>query len=246
MYNKSGLPISCQVSTLLNPAHDFRVSKRQRYAAVGKDFMSREPTILSATETVPGRPFSDPQYSIKDLAMMRSMAQQLVDVYGDPVVCDFQPGGRPICKSDKQKRSFRIYYIQADLLFTLKNLTVVGFFGQKRPNADIKPLLDADKAFEKTFHDHPGLLSLSTVRLPDGDFANLVLFTDSEAKDNWNFSPLHNDTVASISPPYYRSIRLNNGILPDGLVAPQKLYLERTRYIDYESDPPWRALRPLV
>ena len=205
----------------------------------------KKPVLLSAAETVPGRPFSDPQYISQDLSILRYMAQQLVDCYDDPVVCDFKPGGRPICKIDERKRFFRIYYIQADLLFTLKNMTVVGFFGQKRPGANIKPILQADRAFEKTFHDHPGLLSLSTVRLPDGDFANLVLFTNDQAKDHWNENPLHRELAARISPPYYRSIRLNNGILPGGLDAPQKLYLLRTRYIDYSSDPPWRALRPL-
>ena len=205
----------------------------------------KEPVILSATESVPGRSFSDPQHSREDLATMRSMAQQLLDTYDDPVVCDFTPGSRPICQSDKQGRFFRIYYIQPGLLFELQNLTVVGFFGQKRSNANIKPLLAADKKFEETFHAHPGLLSLSTVRLPDGDFGNLVLFTSSEAKDNWNYSPLHYDLVAKVSPPYYRSIRLNNGVLPEGLDTPQDLYLERTRYIDYTSDPPWRALREL-
>ena len=203
----------------------------------------REPLNLSAKQTVAGRPFTDPGHSADDLAVMRHMARQLVDIYDDPVVCDFHPGKRPICKSDTQKRFFRIYYIQPDLLFTLTNLTVVGFFGQKRPQADIQPLLDADKKFETTFHDHPGLLSLSTVRLPNGDFANLVLFTDDEAKDKWNFSPLHAEIVPKVSPPYYRSIRLNNGRLPQGLDAPDALFLERTRYIDYDSDPPWRALR---
>jgi hypothetical protein len=72
-----------------------------------------------------------------------------------------------------------------------------------------------------------------------------VLFTNDQAKDHWNENPLHRELAARISPPYYRSIRLNNGILPGGLDAPQKLYLLRTRYIDYSSDPPWRALRPL-
>jgi len=202
-----------------------------------------EPARLSPTELAPARPFSDPRHSIEDLATMRGMAQQLIDTYNDPVVCDFTPGGRPVCQSDKQGRFFRIYYIQPGLLFELFNITVVGFFGQKRAHADIKPLLSADKKFEEMFHAHPGLLSLSTVRLPDGDFGNLVLFTSSEAKDNWNYSPLHYDLVSKISPPYYRSIRLNNGILPRGLTAPHELYLERTRYLDYESDPPWRALR---
>ena len=204
-----------------------------------------EPTTLSATETVTGRPFSNPQYGSEDLAVMRRMAQQLVDIYDDPVLCDFTPGKRPICQSDTLGRHFRIYYIQPGLLFELHDLTVVGFFGQKRKNADIRPLLEADKKFEETFLAHPGLLSLSTVRLPDGDFGNLVLFTNTEAKDNWNYSPLHYDLVTKVSPPYYRSIRLNNGVLPKGLDAPQDLFLERTRYLDYETDPPWRALREL-
>ena len=204
-----------------------------------------EPTALSVTETVPGRPFSDPQYGIEDLAVMRRMAQQLVDIYDDPVVCDFSPGGRPICQSDSLGRHFRIYYIQPGLLFKLHDLTVVGFFGQKRKNADIRPLLEADKKFEESFLAHPGLLSLSTVRLPDGDFGNLVLFTDTEAKDNWNYSPLHYDLVTKVSPPYYRTVRLNNGVLPKGLDAPQELFLQRTRYLDYETNPPWRALREL-
>jgi hypothetical protein len=90
------------------------------------------------------------------------------------------------------------------------------------------------------------LLSLSTVRLPDDNFANLVLFTDPESKEHWNYSPVHRDLVAEISPPYYESVRLNNGVLPDGLDAPEKLYLERVKYIDYTSDPPWRAVREFL
>ena len=203
----------------------------------------KEPAMLAADELVPDRPFSDPQHSHKDLLIMRRMANQLIDLYDDPIVCDFTPGGRPVCQSDPQGRHFRVYYIQAGPLFKLHHLTVVGFFGQKRHNADVRPLLAADKKFEEAFHAHPGLLSLSTVRLSDGDFGNLVLFTSPDAKDTWNFSPLHYDLVAKVSPPSYHSIRLTTGVLPRGLDGPDDLYLERTRYIDYMSDPPWHALR---
>jgi hypothetical protein len=120
---------------------------------------------------------------------------------------------------------------------------VVGFFGQKRPHADIQPLIRADKRFQEQFHHHPGLLSLSTVRLPDGDFGNLVLFTDPEAKDKWNYSQVHRELVSKISPPYYQTIRLNNGVLPDGLAAPGDLRLIRVKYLDYSENPPWRAVR---
>ncbi len=201
--------------------------------------------MLAPGERVPDRPFTDPSNSKEDLERMRFMARQLVDTYDDPIVCDFVPGKGALCKSDPQGRHFRIYYIQPELLFKLKNLTVVGFFGRKRPDADIRPLLRADKRFELEYQNHPGLLSLSTVRLPNGDFGNLVLFTDDEAKDGWNQSPIHRDTVSEISPPYYRSIRLNNAILPEGLAAPDNLRLNAVKYLDYSTDPAWRAFRTL-
>jgi hypothetical protein len=198
---------------------------------------------LQLDEHVENRPFSDPEHRTDDLASLRKMAHQLVDFYDDPVICDFVPGKKPICMSDPQGRHFRIYYVRPELLFQAKDITVVGFFGQKRAKASVKPLIQADKRFEAEFPNHPGLLSLSTVRLADGDFANLVLFTDDEAKDQWNYNPLHYETVSKISPSYYASIRLNNGVMPDGLDDPNSLRLTRTRYLDFGAMPPWRALR---
>jgi hypothetical protein len=179
-----------------------------------------------------------------DLETMGRMARQLLDTYDNPIVCDFLPNQKPVCQSDPQGRHFRIYYIQPQLLFGLKNLAVVGFFGHKRPGADVRPLIRADKKFEKVFHEHPGLLSLSTVRLANGDFANLVVFANSAARDKWGQSKLHIELVTKISPPYYKSIRLNNGRLPNGLDDPATLALVRVKYIDYGSNPPWRATRP--
>lgn len=201
--------------------------------------------VLGLEEKVAGRAFSDPEHTRGDLETLRRMAQQLVDTYEDPVVCDFTPGKGPVCQSDPQGRHFRIYYLQPLVLFNYRPITVVGFFGQKRPGADIRPLIQADKAFEGEFHKFPGLLSLSTVRLPDGDFANLVLFSDPGTVDHWNHSPLHRDLVAKVSPPYYQGIRLNRGVLPQGLDAPEELYLERVRYLDYSTNPAWRAVREM-
>lgn len=199
--------------------------------------------FLEASDLLPNRPFTDPAFGVSDLQMMRGMAQQLIDTYDDPLVCDYVPGRGALCKSDPTGRHFRIYYMQPELLFSQKNLTVVGFFGQKRSGANIAPLLRADKRLEDEFERHAGLLSLSTVRLTDGDFGNLVLFTDAAAKDGWNNSPVHRDLVAEVSPPYYRSIRLNNGLLPDGLADPLGLRLALVKYLDYSEDPPWRASR---
>lgn len=199
--------------------------------------------VLGAEERVETRSFTHPEHSQVDVATMRHMVRQLVDTYDEPEVCDFTVEKGAVCMSDPNGRHFRIYYIQPQRLFSQNNISVVGFFGRKRPNADIRPLLLADKRFERTFNDHPDLLSLSTLRLASGDFANLVLFADPDAIDRWNYSPVHYDTVQKISPPYYECIRLNNGVLPGGLSEPKALRLIRVKYIDYRSEPPWRALR---
>lgn len=202
-----------------------------------------KPVSLEVDQIVAERPFTHPDHTLQDLATMRFMAQQLIENYGDPVVCDFGPGKKPICQSDPQGRHFRIYYVNADLLFSQQEITAVGFFGEKRQTASIQPLIQADRQFESTFNDHPGLLSLSTRRLSNGDFGNLVLFTSPEARDHWAYSQLHRELVAKISPPYYRNIRLNNAFMPQGLTAPDDIQLRRVKYIDYNSEPHWRAVR---
>ena len=93
--------------------------------------MSNE-IVLSMNDKIEDRPFTNLDNSQEDLATMRHMARQLIDTYGDPVACDFIPGKRPVCQSDPRGRHFRIYYFQPGLLFSLKSLAVVGFFGQKR------------------------------------------------------------------------------------------------------------------
>jgi hypothetical protein len=200
---------------------------------------------LGREDKVQEHPFSDVENTADDLATMRKMAHQLVDTYEDPKVCDFTMRNGPVCQSDPQGRHFRIYYIRPDRLFEGDRLAVVGFFGSRRPGADIQPLLRADKLFEAEFDKHPDLLSLSTVRVANGNFGNLVVFANREAISIWNNTPVHRKLVAEISPPYYQSIRLNNGWLPRGLAEPDALWIGRVKYIDYGSMPPWRAVRTL-
>jgi len=83
------------------------------------------------------------------------------------------------------------------------------------------------------------------VRVASGDFGNLVVFASPEAISKWNNSEVHRRLVAEISPPYYQTIRLNNGWLLRGLEDPDSLWIERVKYIDYSSRPFWRAVRKL-
>lgn len=196
-------------------------------------------------EKVKGRPFTDLKHSVKDLARLVKMTHQLVETFQDPESCDFSKTGRAVSQTDMWGNEIKIYYIRPGVLFHRKNLTVVGFFGHRRAGADTEPIIRADNEFKKIYYDFEGLLSLSTASLPSGDFANLVLFTDDETKDQWNFNPTHYETVNEISPPYYSSVRLNNGILPDGVQSPERMRLTRVRYLDYTATPHWRAIRKI-
>jgi len=209
-----------------------------------RDTMAND-ILIGPYEKISGRPFTNLDHSVMDRARLVRMTEQLVDTYHDPEVCDFSKCKKAVFQIDSEGNEFKIYYIRPKELFSYQNIFVVGFFGHRRPNADIAPLIRADKKFKEIFLTFDGLLSLSTTQLPSGDFANLVLFTDDEAKDRWNYQPDHYDTVSKISPPYYSNVRLNNGILPNGVKSPELLKLTKVRYLDYTVSPHWRAVRKI-
>jgi hypothetical protein len=82
--------------------------------------------------------------------------------------------------------------------------------------------------------------------LANGDYGNLVLFTDEKARDHWSTSQAHAQAVRSLAPSYYLSVRIYNGRLPDGIINSSKLHLTRAKYYDYCSQPMWRAVREIA
>ena len=81
--------------------------------------------------------------------------------------------------------------------------------------------------------------------LPDGDFGDLVLLSDEEVKSKWMHGEIHSQAV-SLSPAYYQYVRINNGMLPEGVMQPDSLMITRVKYYDFEQDPPWKAVRELI
>ncbi len=53
---------------------------------------------------------------------------------------------------------------------------------------------------------------------------------------------VHAEAVA-LTPHHYRSLRLHHAELPDGVLGAAELELIRTRYLDFDSDPAWSAVR---
>jgi hypothetical protein len=92
---------------------------------------------------------------------------------------------------------------------------------------------------------HEGLLSYSSLELTNGDYGNCVVFTDEAAKNKWGFSPTHKEIVEDLSPSYYESVRLYNGTLPKTIMDEHLLQLNLVKYLCYQQNPPWLAIRPL-
>lgn len=122
-------------------------------------------------------------------------------------------------------------------------LAAVGFFGQRWPQADATLMDGVDGELIAEMHAFPGMYSYSSLELPDGNWANLVLLQHVQSGRNWRESARHAHAAYQIAPRYYRSIRLHNALLPAGLAGPAPA-LARTTYYDFRHGAWWQAVRP--
>jgi hypothetical protein len=125
-----------------------------------------------------------------------------------------------------------------------RDFYIVGFFGQKRLNADRAVIAGVDIALLGEFPAYPAVISYATLELEDGNFGNLVILGDDDGREHWRASTRHQYAVAELAPKYYASVRLHNGVLCGGLKVDSDIRLARTKYYDYENGF-WCGLREM-
>ncbi len=204
------------------------------------------PIRLSQPEIVVNRPFTHPGRSLDDVVTLQHMRHQLrlalsqLDPYVGlvlPLTLNIEePGGR----------SHRIIIANRAGLLANHTLTVVGFFGHKRPDADPTAVNAVDDVLIGEFSEHPGILSYSSLMLADGNCGNLVMLGLPEARDHWRASPTHQYAVRELTPRYYATLRLHNATLPGGLMGKGDVTLGQTKYYDFNDVPAWHAIREFV
>ena len=121
----------------------------------------------------------------------------------------------------------------------------MGFFSHKQEGTFPDHFGDLDDQLIEQIPTYQEILSYSSMALPGGDFGNLVLLSNEEVKSKWMHGETHSQAV-SLSPAYYQYIRINNGLLPGGVMQPDLLKITRVKYYDFEQDPPWKAVRELT
>ncbi|GJM37245.1 MAG: hypothetical protein DHS20C19_06120 [Acidimicrobiales bacterium] len=125
------------------------------------------------------------------------------------------------------------------------DVLMVGFFGDRRADADQPAIDTSEMDLINEFADYPGILSYSSVELVDGYWANLVVHREPDDREAWRSSHVHQDAVERIAPMAYHGVRIHNGCIIGGVVGQHTVVIEITKYWDYDVSPTWHAIRVL-
>ncbi|MGB7875976.1 MAG: hypothetical protein WBL25_16465 [Anaerolineales bacterium] len=201
------------------------------------------PVSLGKAELITERPFSHTDHITKDREILVHMARQIC------MVLEQHPDILGMYKSiyidEPDGYSHRYFVPRPTILSETKEVYLVGFFSFKRKGAVKDHFGDLDDRLVEQIPTLEEILSYSTMALPDGNFSNLVLLSDEAIKLKWMQGETHKKAI-SLSPGYYQCVRINNGMLPYGVLHPEALRITRVKYYDYGEDPPWKAIRELT
>ncbi len=207
--------------------------------------MSAAPFIpLTPDERMTGREFADPEQSQGDLAVLEYLRARLIEMLRAAPPAAAQPPSRELAIQYPPEPTgllHRMVILAPQQLLGLTSLAVVGFCGQKRPDANADLLQGVDAELLQEFLHHTYVLSYSSIERPDGDWANRVLLDRAEGIEHWRTIQRHAYAARQLSPQFDTSIRLHNGWLPGGLLAPA-IALTSTKYYDFREGW-WQALR---
>jgi hypothetical protein len=202
--------------------------------------------ILAPDQSVSRRPFTSVALYERDLTVLGYMLEDL------RALMEEMAAGRltvvPYGMVEWTVHGLRRRNVVCDpMRLHLRNdVHVVGFFGERNLDRDPHSLEEANTDVVAEFRNFPGILSYSSMELAGGNWANLVLHDQPEARAAWRTSQIHAKAVAELSPVFYRTVRIHNGVLPAGVAGGRNVKVERTKYWDYRSSRIWTAVRDLA
>jgi hypothetical protein len=197
--------------------------------------------LLAAQERLPARPFTDPEHTLADAAIMDRMLQRLRRRARS------WPSGRTSVEVLEHTRAGRRHWLvvpDAPALGRAKDVTAVGFFGDLRPGMDHAAIyqLEADVVARLERYAPVGLLGYYDAELAPAQHGNLVLFATREVPPEWLRDRVHGAAVAA-APRHYRVVRLHRGMIRGALLGRDHLVIQQTRYFDFGQQPAWQGLR---
>jgi hypothetical protein len=195
---------------------------------------------LASDERVAGRPFTAPDWTRKDEAVLRRMWSRLRGHVAS--IAAERPRDRLDRISDPDASVHTIVLPDIARSLRTQDLFGVGFFGQARRRVDHTPIMEIEAALIADMPTAPGLVAYYNAFHPAAGWGNLVLFADVATERSWGDDSRHVDAVRR-SATHYHSIRLHHARALGGLLGQGPIEIIRTRYIDYRDARPWRAIR---
>jgi len=197
--------------------------------------------LLAAAERLRGRPFTDPERTLADAAVMDRMLQRLRRRARS------WPSWRTSAELLTHTRGGCRHWLvvpSAPALAGAHDVTVVGFFGDLRPGMDHSAIyqLEADVVARLGRYAPVGLLGYYDAEIAPALHGNLVLFATSEVPPEWHRDRVHAAAVA-LAPRHYRVVRLHRGMIGGALLGRGHVVIQRTRYFDFGQQPAWHGLR---
>jgi hypothetical protein len=197
--------------------------------------------VLAAQERLPARPFTDPERTRADAAVMGRMLQRL-----RRLARSWPAWRRSVELLTHLGTGCRHWLVVPDApaLRGAHNVTVVGFFGDLRPGMNHGAIydLEADVVARLGRYAPAGLLSYYDAELAPGLHGNLVLFGTRQVPPEWHGDLVHAAAVA-LAPRHYCCVRLHRGIIGGALLGRGQLVIQQTRYFDFGQQPAWHGLR---
>lgn len=183
----------------------------------------------------------------RDLTILNYMLQRVQEIL--PVFEKYPFLTAPLVSYvvEEEKRAHRIA-LYAHPPQNEQDLAFVGFMSGKAASTDTEVsqhLTIIDRSLVMELAQHPGLLSYSSFQQPNDDWANLVIFTQSEAKEGILATQMHRQAAYELAPQYYSWIRLHHGIIPLGDFQ-NGLQLRSTRYYSFSPGMTKPAVRVQV
>jgi hypothetical protein len=197
---------------------------------------------LSANEDCAGRPFAAPSYTVREAGIMRRMLERLRVLAAGATAdtTDFL-----VCEPDSDGHRHWIHAPDLAALRVAAGMTAVGFFGQARAGIDHLPIDELEAGIVDTLDTIAGVLCYYDVALAEGGYGNLILCATPDTPKRMDTHALHRRAV-ELTPRHYHSVRLHTGVVPGRFLGNESLVIERTRYYDFDCDPPWLALRNVL
>lgn len=198
--------------------------------------------VLEITEGVEARPFTSPDLNVADHAVLSFMLEDLKALLASAVPAEPY---KPIewIVHGRKRRTIVCDPLALDSAGI--DISVVGFFGERNGERDGTALEEANAEIVLEFRNYPGILSYSSMELHDGNWANLVLHDKPDTREYWRAGRRHAEAAEKLSPLYYRTVRIHNGVLPQGLRGGQEIRIDSTKYWDFNGPKVWRAIRHL-